>query len=191
MGKEDQDKVHSNTHTEPASPSAFDASHIHLLVCGGTIDNIDLDTGANNSVSGVEAYLKGFVKPYFGLSRDLLFMKDSRDVTDADRQQLLEAIVTSHYKKFLVTHGTFTMAETGRYLKERLQPVDDKLVVLVGSMIPLGEPNSDAPFNLGFACATAMMHRKNGVIIAFNGKIWDPGEVRKNLEELVFEEMDK
>jgi L-asparaginase len=55
-------------------------------------------------------------------------------------------------------------------------------------MIPLGEPNSDAPFNLGFACAAATMYRENGVFIAFNGKIWDPDDVKKNIEDMRFEQ---
>lgn len=39
-----------------------DASHI--LICGGTIDNIDIDTGAKNTTSGIERYLTGFVNLY-------------------------------------------------------------------------------------------------------------------------------
>ncbi len=184
---------------QPSSPtpqkgtdqlSAVDASHIHLLICGGTIDNIDIDTGARNQTSGIETYLQGYVKPYFGLTRDLLFMKDSREITESDRAALARTIVESSYKRFLVTHGTYTMAETGRYLKRHLDPNQSKLVVLVGSMIPLGEPNSDAPFNLGFASAAAMMLQESGVVIAFNAKIWNPDDVKKNLEDLRFEETE-
>jgi L-asparaginase len=188
MSEREKQQVESKMQADAALLPVIDASHIHLLVCGGTIDNIDLDTGSRNTVSGVEAYLKSFVKPYFGLTRDLLFMKDSREVTDADRERLLEAIIASPFNRFLVTHGTFTMAETGRYLKRRLQSADGKLVILAGSMIPLGEPNSDAPFNLGFACAAATMYRENGVFIAFNGKIWDPDDVKKNIEDMRFEQ---
>lgn len=169
------------------SPRISDATHIHLIICGGTIDNIDIETGACNQVSGIEGYLKGYVKPYFGLSRDLLFMKDSREITDADRDLLARTISESPYKRFLVTHGTFTMAETGRYLKRKLDARLGKLVVLVGSMIPLGHENSDAPFNLGFACGAAMMLAEGGVVVAFNAKVWDPDDVKKNLEDLRFE----
>ncbi len=115
-------------------------------------------------------------------------MKDSREVTDDDRGTLAGLIAASSYRRFLVTHGTFTMAETGRYLKRRLEPSQGKLVILVGSMMPLGQPGSDAPYNLGFASAAAMMLRESGVYIAFNARLWDPDEVRKNLEELRFEE---
>lgn len=166
----------------------MDASHIHLIICGGTIDNIDIDTGAKNLNSGIEGYLKGYVKPYFGLSKDLLFMKDSREITEQDRSLLASTINQSPYARFLVTHGTFTMAETGRYLKKHVDPAAGKVVVLVGSMIPLGQENSDAPFNLGFACGAAMMLRESGVYIAFNSRVWNPDKVHKNLEDLRFEE---
>ncbi len=32
----------------------IDASHIHLLICGGTIENIDLDAGTASQTSGIE-----------------------------------------------------------------------------------------------------------------------------------------
>ncbi len=167
---------------------ASDATNIHLLICGGTIDNIDLDTGTRNNTSNVETYLKNYVKPYFGLTREMLFMKDSREVTDKDRALLSQTISESPYQRFLVTHGTFTIVETAQYLEKHIDPAQGKLVILVGSMIPLGEENSDAPFNLGYACAMLMTLRESGVMIAFNAKNWHPSGVKKNIEGLRFEE---
>jgi hypothetical protein len=63
MSARKKQQVESKMQADAALLPRIDASHIHLLVCGGTIDNIDLDTGARNTVSGVEAYLKSFVKP--------------------------------------------------------------------------------------------------------------------------------
>jgi len=48
-------------------------------------------------------------------------------------------------------------------------------------MIPMGEANSDAPFNLGFAVAVLMI-LPPGAWIAMQGTAWDPDKVEKDLE---------
>ena len=52
----------------------------------------------------------------------------------------------------MIPHGTFTMNETAKVLEEALMRHGrEKKVVLVGSLIPLGEPSSDAVENLAVA----------------------------------------
>ena len=53
----------------------------------------------------------------------------------------------------MIPHGTFTMSETAKVLEEALMRhgKEKKVVVLVGSLIPLGEPSSDAVENLAVA----------------------------------------
>ena len=48
-------------------------------------------------------------------------------------------------------------------------------------MIPMGEPDSDAPFNLGFAVAASMI-LPSGAWIAMQSTAWDPEDVEKDLE---------
>ncbi|MBI5223406.1 asparaginase [Candidatus Micrarchaeota archaeon] len=72
--------------------------------------------------------------------------KDSRQITEEDRKKLVQACRNAPEKSIIITHGTFTMAETARYLGEKIK---NKTVVLTGSMIPFIDPNSDAMFNLG------------------------------------------
>lgn len=113
-------------------------------------------------------------------------MKDSRDIDDLDRKNLLENIIALPSVYFLVTHGTFTMAETGQLLLRNAAQFKEKVVVLTGSMIPLSEEQSDAAFNLGFALAV-FRYLKPGVYLAMNGEIFSPDNVRKNLEKGLFE----
>ena len=55
----------------------------------------------------------------------------------------------------MVPHGTFTMTETAQVLEkammESVKHENEKAIVLVGSLVPLGYPTSDAPENLAVA----------------------------------------
>ena len=72
-----------------------------------------------------------------------------------DRDALVEAVLSSSVRSILVPHGTFTMTETAQVLEKAMneEKTDEnpKAVVLVGSLIPLGEPTSDALDNLAVA----------------------------------------
>lgn len=59
-------------------------------------------------------------------------------------------------------------------------------MVLTGAMRPFSLFKSDAGFNLGSAIAAARF-AKPGVYIAMNGKIFQAGQVVKNLEKGYFE----
>lgn len=107
-------------------------------------------------------------------------MKDSRAIDDNDRAAVVAAIEASPAGCVLIPHGTYTMPETGVYLLEHLSEVAlKKSTVLVGSLIPLEEPGSDAPANL--ECALERLRGEPvGVWIAMNGRIWHPAEVVKD-----------
>ena len=63
----------------------------------------------------------------------------------------------------MIPHGTFTMNETAKVLEEALMRhgKEKKVVVLVGSLIPLGEPSSDAVDNLAVAVHSLKTHKVN------------------------------
>ena len=82
----------------------------------------------------------------------------------------------------IITHGTYTMPDTARYLKANLKRKDQKIVI-TGSMVPLkGFDFTDAPFNLGYAIATVQII-DNEVYLCMNGTTFIPEEVSKNLSE--------
>ncbi len=109
-------------------------------------------------------------------------MKDSRSINQKDRNSILKAINKSPAKHILVTHGTYTMPDTGRFLEKNLKN-NEKVIILTGSMIPIsGFAPSDAGFNLGFAVAK-FDSLEPGVYVAMNGTVFTPSEVVKLVSE--------
>ena len=105
-----------------------------------------------------------------------LMMVDSLEMSDEDRQIILDNCLKAKEEKIVVTHGTDTMEVTARVLGQRIQ---NKTVVLTGAMVPYKFGSSDGLFNLGSAIALVQT-LPHGVYIAMNGKyfLWD--NVRKN-----------
>ncbi len=106
-----------------------------------------------------------------------LFRKDSLEIVDGDREVIVEAVKNDPCERILITHGTDTMADTG----QRLSSVPGKTIVLTGAMQPASFKHTDAHFNIGFALAV-LQTLPHGVYIAMNGGVFDPHEVRKNME---------
>lgn len=150
-----------------------------ILTTGGTIQGID---PSSQSEISLEKLLEP-VKLSFTYQVKNIVSKDSRSITDKDRELLLRAIQESNSDKILITHGTYTMAETAKYIgRQKL----DKTIVLVGSFILGSSSNSDAPFNLGFAIGS-LQFLKPDVYIAMHGKVFHWSSVTKNLVSEKFE----
>lgn len=134
----------------------------------------------------IESYLNNLIKPHFNFSTETITEKDSRDISAEDRHRLLKAIQASPHQNVIVTHGTFTMTTTAKYLEEQLHS-SNKKVVLTGSMIPIsGFSTSDAGFNLGFV-AGSLSNIEPGVYLSMNGGIFSATEVAKNEDIFRFE----
>ncbi len=161
---------------------------VEVIITGGTIDSVwdgSKDTAVVNNHSDLPEYFKR-------LSRNLKFyenfvfsevcMKDSRQITDDDRQKVVDTIDNSKANKFLVTHGTYTMPNTARYIQKKLKR-KDVAVVLTGSMVPMtGFDFSDGPFNLGYAISQLQV-LSAGIYVCMNARVFNAGEVAKNTDE--------
>ena len=167
--------------------------HIHIIKMGGTIEFIDPAYDAINKKlmqldTTIDHYLSNIIKPHFSFTTDIVTEKDSRDITDEDREKLVQTIESSPHSNIIVTHGTFTMRDTAAFLENRGgTDKTDKKVVLTGSMIPItGFATSDAGFNLGFV-AGSFGSIDPGVYLSMNGGIFHASEVSKNADIFRFE----
>ena len=156
----------------------------HFLITGGTIDSYYEPT-KDTVVCSKESIIPKFIETLQlsrggGLKFTQVCMKDSRDIQDKDLRKIKQVIEKSPYKKIIITHGTYTMPDTARFLIANLKK-NNKTIVLTGAMIPiLGFSPSDGPFNLGYALGK-LEELSPGVYVAMNGRIFEPQEVRKNL----------
>lgn len=167
--------------------------NIHVLKMGGTIEFIDSAyEGINKNLmkldTSIDSYLKNLVKPHFLFSIDVICEKDSRDVNEQDLQKLWTTIVASPYNEILITHGTFTMVDTAKFLEDKIRQSSLlKKIIFTGAMVPIvGFSISDAAFNLGYSIAS-FDAISAGVYICMNGGIFRADEVKKNKEILRFE----
>jgi len=156
---------------------------LEILTTGGTIDKVYFDKKSNYEVGDpfVEELLhKMNVNISFKVKS--LMKIDSLDMTDIHREEILNYIKNSNANNFLITHGTDSIVETAIYLKK----ISDKTIVLTGSLKPAIFIDNDAIFNVGSALTSAQI-LNNGVYIVINGQVFNPDNVRKNLEKNVFE----
>ena len=157
--------------TQPSQPQKF-----AVFTTGGTFDKIYYDALSDYKIGPPQ--VKGILRQArLNLHYDVnsVLKKDSLDMTDKDRQRILEKVRAETARHCLIIHGTDTMVETAKVLT----PLRDKVIVLTGAMQPARFTDSDAHFNTGFALAAALL-LEPGVYIAMNGEIFTPGLVQKN-----------
>ncbi len=160
---------------------------IRIFVTGGTFDK------EYNELNGQLHFQNTLIPELLKLGRarlDIqvrtLMMVDSLEMTDVDRNIIVESCMRSPEKQIVITHGTDTMCDTARLLAEAKL---DKTIVLTGAMIPIRFGSSDGLFNLGSSLAYVQT-LPPGVYIAMNGRYYLWNNVRKNRQTGYFEELE-
>lgn len=159
---------------------------VRILITGGTFDK------EYDEITG-ELYFKDtHMREILDLGRSKLDVKfrtlmlvDSLEMTDGDRNIILDNCKRVSEDQIVITHGTDTMTETSRVIADANL---EKTIVLTGAMIPYKFGSSDGLFNFGSALAFAQS-LPHGVYIAMNGRYFDWDKVRKNRKIGVFEEI--
>ena len=153
-----------------------------FLHMGGTIDSDYMpmhDAIVTKKTTAIARYFKKHIKPYLEIQHATIAMKDSRALTQKDLDNLLKKIEHTKIKKIIVTHGTYTLSESARYIDDNMKR-KNAVVIITGSMTPLvGFGETDAGFNLGFAIASLDI-AKPGVYVAFNARLFLAKEVSKS-----------
>ena len=159
---------------------------IKILITGGTIDDIeysDEKDAPKDHPSLIPSLLKQ-ARVTTNIQFEILMHKDSKFVTETDRELILQKCRETSKESIIITHGTVTMIDTAQFLlKANLQ----KTIVLLGASIPANRKNSDALFNLGSAITAAQLLDR-GVYITMNGKVLPANHAKKNPIKDCFEE---
>jgi len=159
---------------------------IRLFVTGGTFDK------EYNELTGQLFFKDSHINEILKLGRsrlDLsvrtLMLIDRLEMTNTDRNIILESCQRCDENKIVITHGTDTMTETAKYLADK---IPGKTVVITGAMIPYKFGSSDGLFNLGSALAF-VQSLPAGIYIAMNGRYYDWNNCKKNKQTGFFEEL--
>jgi len=159
---------------------------ILVLTTGGTIDKAYFDALSTYQIgeSQVGRLLAQALVHHPVRVRELM-RKDSLELTDGDRAAITRAIAESPEHRIVITHGTDTMTATAAALAD----MAGRTIVLVGALAPARFAESDAPFNLGMAMATAQI-ASAGVWITMNGAVFPAATVVKDRARNMFIEKD-
>ena len=161
---------------------------IRILVTGGTFDKeYDELTGSLFFKDTHIAEMLRLGRSRVEVTIRTVMMIDSLEMTDADRQLVVQNCCQSPEDRIVITHGTDTMTDTAAAVA---QAVPDKTVVLTGAMIPYAFGSSDGLFNLGSALSFVQV-LPPGVYLAMNGKCFPWDRVRKNRQRGEFEELPR
>lgn len=163
------------------------SERIRILVTGGTFDK------EYNELTGELFFKDTHTRDMLKLGRCLLdvdvetlMMIDSLQMTDRDRQLILERCRSASESRIVITHGTDTMEQTAAVVG---RGVAGKTIVLTGAMVPYQFGSSDGMFNLGTAVAFVQALAP-GVYVAMNGQCFEWDRVRKNRRLGVFERLE-
>jgi L-asparaginase len=151
---------------------------ILVLTTGGTIDKQYFDAlSAYQITDSVVTKLLEVGRVRHPYQVEEVLRKDSIDMTDEDRAQIVAHVARAAQSHIVITHGTDTMTLTAQALAH----IPDKTIVLTGALAPARFSESDAAFNLGMAFAAAQT-AVPGVYIAINGSVFGGDEVVKDRE---------
>ncbi len=144
-----------------------------VIGTGGTIASAKTERGYKAQLRIEEILEKAGIKRRNGLIIDCwdLLNVDSTLIQPEDWIKIGNAVYESlpDYDGIVITHGTDTLAYTSSALSFILQNPNIP-IVLTGSMLPITEPDSDAPGNLKTAIKFAM-EGTPGIYVAFRNKI--------------------
>jgi len=155
---------------------------IYIIATGGTIEKVYSEqTGAVQNVdSKIDRYFRQLRLPDSRIQLTHLMNKDSLEMTDSDRQRVLDAVKEKlrDPAPIVITHGTDTLVETGQLLESSLPglPVP---IVLTGAMTPLGFESSDGLQNLTESLLAARV-LPPGVYVVMHNQVFPISRVRKD-----------
>ena len=157
---------------------------IYVITTGGTIEKVYSEQTGNvqNLDTKIDRYFRLLRLPDAEIQLTHLMNKDSLEMTDADRAQVLD-VVRERLRDpapIVITHGTDTMIDTGLVLQKELGELRFP-IVLTGAMTPLGFEGSDGLQNLTeslFAARTL----PPGVYVVMHNQAFPVDKVRKDRE---------
>jgi len=139
-----------------------------------------------NRVAKLDRYLGMLRLPDCEIQSIPLMNKDSLEMTDADRAEVRDRVaeLLPQGAPIVISHGTDTMVETGRFL-EKSFPDLRVPIILTGAMTPLGFEGSDGLQNLTESLMAARL-LPPGVFVVMHGQVIPVDRARKDKDKATF-----
>jgi L-asparaginase len=161
---------------------------IYLLSTGGTIEKVYSEQSGvvENRAAKLDRYLRMLRLPGMEIRSEQLMNKDSLEMTDADRVEVRDRVarLMAEGAPIVISHGTDTMVETGRFLEESFPDLKAP-IILTGAMTPLGFEGSDGLQNLTESLLAARLVAP-GVYIVMHGQVFPVSRARKDKDKATF-----
>ena len=134
-----------------------------------------------NRAAKLDRYLRMLRLPDAEIITVHLMNKDSLEMTDADRAEVRDQIagILAEGAPIVISHGTDTMVETGRFLEGSFPDLKAP-IILTGAMTPLGFEGSAGLQNLTESLVPP------GVYIVLHGQVFPVSRVRKDKDKATF-----
>jgi len=159
---------------------------ILILNTGGTFNKVynqllgQLEVSKNNDA--IEKIVSVSFRENVDITIKGILYKDSLELTDADREIMVEAI--KDYEKIIIVHGTDTMDVTALYLSLNAK---NKTIVLTGAMRPFSIEPVEPTSNLSTAVQFIQNTCEKGVYIGMHGLVCEHHKLKKNRQTGKFE----
>ncbi|XP_059161160.1 uncharacterized protein LOC131944508 [Physella acuta] len=174
---------------------------ILIIQTGGTIDKVYPQLPESCRLNFGEPAVVNILArnaPCFPYNVQTVCTKDSYEITEEDREDILRYVVEADQELVLITHGMTTMCETAKYLVHagvgqgsKYGPgVGQKIVVLTGASKPECMKDSDADFNIGLALGFLQGSSNPGVFVAVEGSVVPGAHVVRTKEGKFVDDRD-
>lgn len=154
-------------------------SKIVVINTGGTFNKVYNPLSGNLEVAKDNKSLEEILSFCHNLDFEILniLSKDSLDITEDDRQELLKTIQNISCNNIIVVHGTDTMDLSADFIDKL---VKDKKIIFTGSMLPISINRVEATINFAQAIGFLNANIENGIYISMHGSVKNYKNLRKN-----------
>lgn len=154
---------------------------ILLISTGGTFNKVYDPLNGRLIIDKTSSAVKEIASRWL-CKFDLVNMlgKDSLEMNNHDRLELLTMISQSEYKKIIIIHGTDTMTVTAEYLADAEL---DKQLILTGAMVPYSINPIEATANLSSSFGYIQTLDPSGVYIVMNGLFSSYKKIKKDKQK--------
>ena len=161
---------------------------VTILTTGGTIEKTynERDGSLRNYHTILPKMLSTLRLPDLNLTYKQVVFKDSLEMTEEDRRQILEEVrrVLPESDAVVILHGTDTLARTGELLRRELSGLKIP-VILTGAMRPYEFRDTDAVQNVTESLLAARFVPPGVYVVMHNRVLRFPGVV-KDYDNLTF-----